>query len=119
MFFRAAQQRGYRFAWTSTAKVTETVLSQKLALTWVMRRALRQGATYAKIRVQGISPLRQIFFIAEICVVIWFYTGLLFLVLVAGPRACVYVLSKLLSNIGKIIGLLFYALFEPGGSHDQ
>jgi succinoglycan biosynthesis protein ExoM len=119
MFFRSAQRRGYRFAWTSTAKVTELILPGKIGLPWVMARALRQGAVFARISVQGVSSVKQLFVIVESCAAAWFYTGLLFVATLAGPRVWVYMLGKFFSNIGKILGLIGYVPVEYDAKSDQ
>jgi glycosyltransferase involved in cell wall biosynthesis len=109
-FFKRMIEKGHKFVWCSEAIVYENIGSERWRPKWILRRALRTGALYGKIRIKNKTFYYKVLFVSEII-------RNLFLIILIIPFSWISGLNifweyayKFFSNIGKLLGLFGFVV---------
>lgn len=99
-FFRRMIEKGYVFIWCNEAVVYEVILPARWKRTFMLRRALLQGAASVLHPTMGAAQ------IAKSLIAIPLYTAALPVALIVGHHRFMTLLVKLFDHIGRILALL-------------
>ena len=78
MLFKQLIQQGYRFAWVAEAPVMETITRHRASASWLLRRAFRGGALFArKMDVLGMRVhLKILFYLKSLCAFAYYFASI-------------------------------------------
>jgi succinoglycan biosynthesis protein ExoM len=103
-FFRRKIEAGYRFIWSADAVVSETIPPARWRRSYILRKAVLQGATFA------LQPTCTRFNIAKSLVAVPLYLLILPFTLLFGQQYFMRLMVKICDHAGK---LLMRAGFNP------
>ena len=78
VLFKQLTQKGYRFAWVAEAPVFETITRHRASASWLLRRAFRGGALFArKMDVLGMRiDLKIFFYFKSLCAFAYYFASI-------------------------------------------
>lgn len=105
-FLSRMAQYGHRLVWSEEAAITEPVAPNRLALSWMIRRAWRGGQDYAihfnNGRLGVVSNLHRAFFFSRALIQAIVAVVLAVVLLPTGAHQAVRWLVKSVGNLGKL-----------------
>ena len=106
-FFNRVIEKGYEFRWSPQSLVYELIPLKRQKLKWILKKALKDGASYGRIAARKLTFYYKILFIFR-AVILTFAALVLsvFASILFNKRLFAEYTSKILSNIGKIKGAL-------------
>ena len=99
-FFRRKIEAGYRFIWSADAVVYETIPPARWKRSYILRKALIQGATAA------LQPSCDAKNIVKSLIAVPLYTAIVPFAFLAGQRRLMTLLIKLFDHSGKLLMLV-------------
>ncbi|HUV68958.1 MAG TPA: glycosyltransferase family A protein [Terracidiphilus sp.] len=99
-FFRRKIEAGYTFIWSADAAVSETIPPARWKRSYILRKAMLQGATAA------LQPNCGVISIVKSIIAVPLYLVLLPLALLAGQQYFMMLLVKLFDHSGKLLMLM-------------
>jgi glycosyltransferase involved in cell wall biosynthesis len=78
LLFKQLMEHGYRFAWVAEAPVFETITRHRASANWLLRRAFRGGALFArKMDVQGMPiHFKSLFYLKSLCAFGYYFASI-------------------------------------------
>ena len=114
-FFKNMIKNGCSFVWANDAYVYEIVPPERYSIKWLLRRSLRGGGTYSKLKFEELNLLCRIIYTGKYFIAVLVFLICLPFSVLFGRHIFVRYLMKLFSNIGKIGGIFNILVIEYKG----
>lgn len=109
-FFKRMIEKGYKFVWSSEAIVYENNSPERWEPKWILKRALRTGVIYGKLKIRNKKFYYKVLFVSEIIRNLFIIILIIPFSWVCGLNIFWKYASKFFSNIGKLLGLFGFVV---------
>ncbi|MCG6550789.1 MAG: glycosyltransferase family 2 protein [Candidatus Magnetominusculus sp. LBB02] len=104
--FKRMIEKGHIFVSCKEAVVKELVPKERFKAGWLIKRVLRTGGTYGRIKTEGRSAVYTSLFVARSLTLVFVGTMLLPFTIISGIGTSLKYILKIVTNIGKIAGII-------------
>ena len=111
-FFKNMINNGCSFVWANDVYVYEMIPQERWSMKWLLKRSLRTGGTFSKLKFDELNFLGKVFYTCKFFVGVLVFLIYLPFSVIFGKHVFVKYMMKLFSNIGKIGGVFNFILIE-------